>query len=201
MPGFKSKTPSFSNDDFYKEQSFEKLNLKDQKYIHVEFYKCSFASCIFTKSLFENCVFEKCSFSGCDLSVAKFSGSSFIDVKFIDSKLIGIDWTLVQKPISVNFTKCILNESTFYKMDLRSAEITECIAHNSDFENTNLTKADCRKTDFLNAKFSEADLSYADFTEAINYSINPNNTKIKKAKFSLPEAVSLLDAWDVYIDL
>jgi len=31
-------------------------------------------------------------------------------------------------------------------------------------------------------------------------SINPNSTKIKKAKFSLPEAVVLLDAWDIIIE-
>lgn len=84
-------------------------------------------------------------------------------------------------------------------MDLRSSEIKECAAHNTDFENTNLSKTNCTGTDFLNAKFNDADLSFADFTGAFNYSINPNKTKIKKAKFSLPEVVNLLEAWDVII--
>lgn len=186
--------------DYYKEESFGKINFKEQKAESVEFYKCTFTSCIFNNSIFEDCVFEKCTFTGCDLSVVKFTGSSFIDVTFADCKMIGIDWTLVQKHVSINFFKCLLNESSFYKMDLRSCKIEECTAHSVDFENANLSKTICCKTDFLNSKFNEADLSSADFRGALNYSINPNYTKIKKAKFSLPEAVSLLSAWNIIIE-
>jgi uncharacterized protein YjbI with pentapeptide repeats len=186
--------------EYYEEHSFEKINAGGNKFTHLEFFNCSFLSCQFANTIFENCVFEKCVFKNCDLSVAKFSGSSFVDIEFEDCKLLGIDWTLAQKPSGLNFIKCILNDSTFNKMDLRSSEIKECIAHNTDFENANLSKTICAGTDFLNAKFNDADLSSADFTSAINYSINPNKTKIKKAKFSLPEAVNLLDAWDLEIE-
>jgi fluoroquinolone resistance protein len=186
--------------DFYEETKFEKLNITDSKVVKIEFYNCSFVSCLFTKTIFENCVFEKCTFTNCDLSVVKFSGSAFIDVGFSESKMLGIDWALAQKPISVNFDKCLLNDSIFYRMDLRSSQIKKCVAHNADFEEANLSKSECCQTDFLNSKFNGANLSFSDFAGAINYSINPNNTKIKKAKFSLPEAVSLLDAWDIIIE-
>ena len=194
------KNPALFKEDYYNEVEFTKINFTEGKTGKIEFYKCIFTSCLFIKAVFEKCVFEKCTFLNCDLSVVKFIGSSFIDVKFVENKMIGIDWTIIQKPSRFNFLKCILNDSSFYKMDLRSTQIEECIAHNSDLENTDLSKTNCRKTDFLNAKFGEADLSYADFTGAINYSINPNKTKLKKAKFSLPEAVSLLDVWGVQID-
>jgi fluoroquinolone resistance protein len=196
----KNLTPSEFEKDFYEETKFEKLNLTNSKVVKIEFYKCSFVSCLFTKTIFEKCIFEKCTFSNCDLSIVKYNESAFIDVKFVDNKMLGIDWTLAQKPISVNFEKCLLNDSIFYRMDLRSSQIKKCLAQSVDFEEANLNKSECCQTDFLNSKFSGADLSFADFTGAINYSINPNNTKIKKAKFSLPEAVVLLDAWDIIIE-
>jgi fluoroquinolone resistance protein len=187
-------------EDYYIETNFEKLYLEDGYVSGIEFFKCSFVSCLFTRTSFERCIFEKCTFKSCNLGIVKLKGSSFVDVQFTDSKMIGIDWTLVQKPIRVNFLKCLLNDSSFYKLDLRSTLIEECTAHGTDFESVNLSKSVCRKTDFLMSKFDGANLTFADFSEAFNYSINPNNTKIKKARFSLPSAVTLLDPWDVIIE-
>lgn len=39
----------------------------------------------------------------------------------------------------------------------------------------------------------------ADFTEAINYSIDLQLNDIKKAKFSFPEAISLLEVYEIEI--
>jgi uncharacterized protein YjbI with pentapeptide repeats len=54
-------------------------------------------------------------------------------------------------------------------------------------------------TDFKDSKFSNTDLSYADFTQAKNYDINPNYNKIKRAIFSIPEVLTLLQGFDVVI--
>ena len=51
-----------------------------------------------------------------------------------------------------------------------------------------------RSLDFANSLFNGTDLSGADFTEAINYQIDVNRNKIKGAKFSRYEAVSLLES-------
>ena len=45
--------------------------------------------------------------------------------------------------------------------------------------------------------FKETDLTGADFTGAVNYRIDINHNKIKKAKFSRLEAVSLLESLDI----
>lgn len=196
----KISNPQNFDGEYYKEQLFEKTDFKNQVISEIEFYKCEFVSCIFVKSVFDKCVFEKCEFRNCDLSVVDFAESALIDAEFTDSKLIGIDWTKARKPIYIDFLKCVLNDSSFYKLDLRSRKIESCTAHNVDFEEINLSKAICSRTDFLGSKFNGADLSEADFTEAVNYSIDPNNTKIKKAKFSHPEVLNLLDAWDIIIE-
>ena len=69
----------------------------------------------------------------------------------------------------MDFTECDLAASVFDNCDLKLAA----------FENTILEKADLRS-------------SY-------NYSINPELNKIKKAKFSLPAVVGLLDKYDIEI--
>ena len=73
-----------------------------------------------------------------------------------------------------------------------SCQISYC-----DFENNNLTYSNFEGTEFKNTFFKNSDLSFASFKNATNYNINPNINIIKKAKFSLPEALSLLDVYDV----
>jgi len=53
----------------------------------------------------------------------------------------------------------------------------------------------------MGATFDKATLEKADFRTAINYSIDPTNNRIKKAKFSLLGVVGLLDKFDISIDL
>ncbi len=54
--------------------------------------------------------------------------------------------------------------------------------------------------DFAGARFSTTNLSKADFRGATNYSIRPDNNKLKKAKFSLPEATLLLYGLDIELE-
>ena len=44
------------------------------------------------------------------------------------------------------------------------------------------------------------ELEKADFRTAFNYSIDPENNRMKKAKFSPPEVVGLLNKYDIEID-
>jgi hypothetical protein len=43
-------------------------------------------------------------------------------------------------------------------------------------------------------------MSGASFRNAKNYNIDPNNNFLKKTKFSVPEVISLLSAYDIEID-
>jgi uncharacterized protein YjbI with pentapeptide repeats len=92
-----------------------------------------------------------------------------------------------------------MNDSNFFSLDLRGIEIVSCEVHNVDFEKTNLSKAVLNSSDFSNSSFNKTNLTYADFTDATNYRVDPNNSNIKGAKFSLPEVLSLLDQWGITI--
>lgn len=51
----------------------------------------------------------------------------------------------------------------------------------------------------LGTSFNKADLSEADLTGSTNYFIDVRYTNIKKAKFSMPEAMSLLTSLEIVI--
>ena len=75
----------------------------------------------------------------------------------------------------------------------------ECIAKDVDFRETLLMKSDLSHTDFADSIFIKTDLTEADLTEARNYNINATLNTIKNAKFSLPEAISLLYGLDIVL--
>jgi uncharacterized protein YjbI with pentapeptide repeats len=66
------------------------------------------------------------------------------------------------------------------------------------------------QTDFTNASFSECDLrnaifentilEKADFRSAINYTLDPEQNRIKGAKFSLQGLPGLLDRYKISIE-
>lgn len=77
--------------------------------------------------------------------------------------------------------------------------IEACIAHDVDFREADLKRANFKLTDFESSQFVHTKLNAADFTEAFNYSIDPSQNDIRKARFSLPDAIHLLDGFDIQI--
>ncbi len=104
---------------------------------------------------------------------------------------------VIAKP--VDFKKCVLNHSTFMGLNLRNACLAGCIAHEVSFEEADLTHANCTDTDFTGSRFLHTDLTGADFTGATGYAISPSLNTLKKTKFSLPEAMSLLHGLDIIL--
>lgn len=185
--------------EYFEEEVIDNLDLSESELRDKEFYKCTIKNCVINFSTLYDCRFEECVFIGCDLSLVKLKICSFLDVKFTDCKLVGINWTNVSKPFRVYFDKCKMNDSVFFKMDLRGTGFKSCEAHNIDLENANLSKADFSESDLSGTKFSGANLSHADFTNSFGYTINPELCNLKKAKFSMPEVIALLSHLDIDI--
>lgn len=176
-----------------------KVDYTEKEVREIEFYKCRFTECNFFKTHFIDCEFENCSFEKCDLSLIGLSGSRLLDVNFVDTKILGVDWTLLKKPYRFSFNKCKLDNSSFFRMELNSLNMIECSAREVDFIEANLTKMVFAYTDLYHSRFNGANLVLANFSNAINYSIDPNQCKLKKTIFTMPEAMSLLSAFDVVI--
>jgi uncharacterized protein YjbI with pentapeptide repeats len=69
-----------------------------------------------------------------------------------------------------------------------------------DFTDADLSAAIFDACDLTKSKFENTNLEKADLRTAFNYSINPEINKVKKAKFSLPAVIGLLDKHDIEIE-
>jgi uncharacterized protein YjbI with pentapeptide repeats len=183
----------------YEDRQFASLACQDAELKDIEFFQCRFDGCQFLRSTFRHCRFEQCVFEKCDLSLLKVPESSFIGVRFLHAKMLGIDWTQAATPLTLAHQGCNISHSTFTRLSLQRMEMVECVAREVDLTGTNLTRANLGKTDFLGSRFVDTNLSYADFSKAVNYAIDPTKNRLNRAVFSLPEAVSLLSAFDIVL--
>jgi len=188
----------------YAEEAFEQVRLEQNDVVSAEFRECSFVRCCFSESALRACVFDECVFVECDLSLVKLPHSVFSSTRFEDSKIIGVNWTEARWPTSrllvpVRFEKCIINHSTFLGLDLKGVRFTECTAKDVDFREANLSKSDFSGTDLTGAQFGSTNLTGANLQSARNYRIVPAENTLKGARFSLPEAMSLLSGLDIEI--
>lgn len=87
----------------------------------------------------------------------------------------------------------------FSDLNMKNTSFKESKLKNNHFTNTILKGADFNRVDLSGTIFHDCDLSSADFSSSTEYDIDPRANKIKKAKFSLPEAIRLVQAFDITI--
>lgn len=190
----------------YEGATFTAYAAPAQAFTRADFAGCHFDRCVFTEGTFSHCSFTDCRFTGCDLSLARVPGCRFTDTRFHSSKLLGVDWTKAGDAVisklflSVHFDDCLLNYATFFGLTLRRGRFAGCVAREVDFREADLTETVCTKSDFTGSKFHHTNLTKADFRHATGYAINPATNTVAKARFSLPEAVSLLSGFDIVIE-
>ncbi len=132
------------------------------------------------------------------------TGSSFRETVFKKSNVTGVNWVegswsksgLLE---SIGFIESEVSHSTFLGLELSKMVMAKCVAKNADFAEANLTKADLTETDLTESRFLRTNLTEADLTHARNYAIDPGLNTLKKAKFSLPEAVNLLRCMNIVL--
>lgn len=184
----------------YYEEKFTKITLSGEKISGKEFEECTFTDCSFMECTFQKCKFISCTFQDCMFSVVTPTDSRFIEVRFRDSKVIGFDWTQAAHIHDISFERCRINYSSFRLLKLPKLKITDCEAKETDFTESDISEGVFTGTDFERSIFSKTILAKADFTGAKNYTIDVRHNTVKKAKFSIPEALSLLYSLDVVID-
>ena len=190
--------PDQENNDSH----FKSIDSRSRDLDSLEFNNCKFTRCNFREANLKGCIFRNCLFVDCDLSLAKLNNSQFTEVIFKDCQLVGVNWvdtSLGRKNFlkPVDFIKCALNYSTFIGSQLKNIQMIDCVAHSVDLSDADLSQADCTGTDFSESRFHQTNLTGANFTRATNYSISVTDNVVKKAKFSLPEAMTLLYSLEI----
>ena len=103
----------FIADNVYKNKDFTTQVLQRAEYDNCTFINCNFENSFLSAFSFLDCVFE-----GCNLSNIKVKDATFKDVTFLNSKMLGILFSDCNKLLfSASFTNCVLNFSSFYKIN------------------------------------------------------------------------------------
>lgn len=181
----------------YWSEDFTHLQLTGQTLQNKAFESCRFVDCNFSDGIFNQCKFIDCEFIRCNLTMLNFKSSELHEVSFKQSKLTGIDWTRISLSNLVTnspfqFTECMLNDSTFFGMQLTELVATDCKIHRVDFRDGDFSEANFTASEFTGSLFNNTNLTAVDFTDAIEYDIDVNYNRINAAKFSRSEAVRLL---------
>jgi len=101
--------------------------------------------------------------------------------------------------LSFSFDYCELKLASFYKLKIPKTNFKNCGLQEVDFAEADLNSSEFTSCDLTGAMFESTNLEKADFRSSFHYSINPEINKIKKAKFSLPAVIGLLDKYQIEI--
>tara|TARA_R110001583_G_scaffold30906_4_gene106261 strand:- start:1158 stop:1733 length:576 start_codon:yes stop_codon:yes gene_type:complete len=166
-----------------------------------EYENCIFSNCNFADGYLDNQNFTECEFIECNLSNTNVVETVFNDVLFTQCKILGVKFNECNKFImSFSFSDCIMNFSSFYTMKLPKFRFDHCKLIDVDFTEADLTQAIFQSCDLGKAVFNNTILEKADFSTAYNYRIDPEQNKIKKARFSKEGLEGLLFKYDIQID-
>lgn len=186
---------------YHEQKSFKEVDFAHKVMRNREFNSCHFIDCDFTESDLRTNVFEDCTFDRCNFSMAEIEGASFRKVKFIGSKLLGLDFSRCNTfGLSFYFEETSLDYSVFFDVKLKNTRFINCSLREIDFSNADLSGAVFTGSDFLGARFMNTNLEKSDFRTAENFSIDPTNNKIRKAKFSSFQLSNLLQKYELEIE-
>lgn len=191
------------NDLRFRNESLSEIEI-DKGY----FEGCEFDGCDFSKSSLIGCTFINCNFVNCNLLLTKIPNTHFNAVKFDRCDMIGIDWTVARwfrnakkskQLFPILFESCRLNHSIFIGLNMVNVVFTDCTIKEALFEEASMENCSFRNCDLNQSIFKNTNLCEADFSTAMNYNIDVCQNNVTKAKFSLPEAVSLIYSLDIEI--
>lgn len=178
----------------YKDLDFRVIELDE------EYYRCTFEHCDFTEILFQKINFEECKFVACNFSLCKSNGTSWNKVSFEQCKLTGANFSHANKfTFNAKFAECLMQFASFQGLNLQGFQFAKCQLAEADFTTCNLKKAQFIDCNLDRSIISHCNLEETDFSTAFNFIINPNDNRMKKAKFSLQNLPGLVAVFDVKI--
>lgn len=181
---------------FYNEIYKIQAPLIKGEYENCTFFGQNFSNLNLSGYLFVDCIFEEC-----DLSNASIKGTAFRTVTFKACKMLGLQFENSNDfGFSIICNKCILNHSSFFQRKLKKTRFTDCELTEVDFSEADLSESIILNCNLLNAIFIKTILFKCDLRSSYNYTIDPEQNNIKKAKFQYPEVIGLLSKYDIQIE-
>jgi fluoroquinolone resistance protein len=183
------------------EKTFTNIDYSGQRLQETEYDSCIFINCDFSETNFHQSQFLNCKFENCNFSNAVCPETGMKQVQFTGCKLIGMAFLNCSDLLfSVSFQKCTLDYSTFSGKKMKKTIFTDCSLQEVDFSDCDLSMAVFKNCDLYLCVFQNTNLENADFRSARNYTIDPENNRIRKAKFSYSGISGLLYKYQIEIE-
>ena len=188
-------------DSFYSYKTFDKLAYAGQEVHNKIFEECIFNHCDFSGADFFKTRFVDCFFVDCNLSMIKLRNCGLQNISFRECKLLGVNFSESDPFLfAVKFESCVLDYASFMGKKMPGTLFQYTSLKSAVFIKTDLKGAKFEQADLEGALFEETILTGADFTTASHYAIDPENNRIRKARFSLHGLPGLLHKYDLYIE-
>lgn len=199
--GFYSNSQSIQmSSDFIHDQKYQHEIFNENDIKFKEFENCTFEYCDFTQCIFLSVVFLDCTFLHCNFNDTKINYVSLRGVEFYDCNFTNVNFAMTDQVIYYfNFTNCRLDFTKFYSLKLKKMHFTGCSLISADFMETDLSETVFDNCDLRRAVFYKTNLSKTDFSTSYHFSIDPEQNKMKKAKFSTDGLKGLLEKYDLVI--
>ena len=187
--------------NYITDQPFNKTDFTQHPLAQGEYEACTFTHCDFSNTDLSDFQFVECTFDDCNLSNIKITHTAWRDVTFKNCKMLGLHFEDANEfGLAMTFHHCNLSHSSFYQRKLKKTVFRHVILHDADFSMCDLSLALFDDCDLAGALFDNTNLSGTDFRTAFHYIIDPDNNRIKKARFSLSGVAGLLNKYDIHID-
>lgn len=185
--------------EFYK-HVFDQVSGAPEAWSHQEFEQCTFRKLDLANIDLTSANFVNCRFDGCTLTRAILKDTKLYDVNFYNCTLLYVDFGYCNPfGFHVNFQECQLDNAVFANRKLKKAQFVECSLKEVHFLNCELTGTLFKECNLESARFEGNDLRQSDFSSSFNLTLNPDDNKLKKAKFSLYNLPGLLSKYDLVI--
>ncbi len=186
----------YTQNKTFKQLDFSEIQISGYEFDDCQFINCNFSDCDMSSTDFMDCKFDSCNFM-----MAKTLNTGFKEVSFKGCKLVGIDFSYCNNFLfQVDFDSCQLDYAIFTKKNMKKTRFVNCSVKEADFSRTNLMEAVFEDTDLSDSLFSNSNLEKSDFRTASNFTIDPENNRIKGAIFSAYALSGLLRKYAIKIE-
>lgn len=129
------------------------------------------------------------------------TNTSYQECEFDGCKMIGVHFEDCNPfLLSFQFNECNLSYSCFFRLSIGSTLFQSCKLHDCDFTETNLSKGRLLECDLMSSTFSRSNLEATDFRNSFNIILDPEQNKLRKAKFSKNALPGLLTKYNLIIE-
>lgn len=165
-----------------------------------EYIDCVFRKCDFSYGVLYDCRFEDCVFENCNFSMTKMDKCVHNHSKFQHCKLQGIAFEqCAPSMFHVGFEHSSLSYTSFVGMKIPKTIFQNSELKAVDFTNSDLSNSKFEKCELPDCIFNQTILNGADFSTANQFRIDPENNRIKYARFDMLGLPGLLDKYGIVI--